>query len=173
MKRAKAMPEAVSAPTAEREAAPETTNSLAPETLARTLRAMAAELERDPALARRVARAVATPEVARADTSPQLVRGDEPDDAEPKTKRTAARTFRPRIITGAGPELGTGVPDPFVLRQKLGEAGLRAALAELRLGSLRAIVREHGLDPEGRYVRQNDAEKLRAIILAAAAARSV
>jgi hypothetical protein len=61
------------------------------------------------------------------------------------------------------------VPDPFALRKKLGEAGLRDALASLRMGSLRAIVRQHGLDPDGQLSKQNDAAKLRAHILAAAA----
>jgi hypothetical protein len=135
---------------------------LAAETLARTLRAVADELERDPALARRIAGAVReTP-----------TDGPSPAEAaeEPATPpKRPTRAFKPKLITGAGPELGTGIPDPFALYTTLGEAGLRAALDELRLGTLRAMVREHGLDPSGRASKQNDAEKLREVILRAVA----
>ncbi len=77
------------------------------------------------------------------------------------------RSFRPRLITGASPELGAGIPDPFALYAEKGEQGLRAALAELRTGSLRAIVREHRLDPAGRLAGNNDADKLRTVIVKA------
>lgn len=168
---------------------------LAPEALARTLRAVAAELERDPALARRVAAAVTadtisanaaipiaapsaglppehtpppddSPVGAPAGRLPAPAGGDLP---EPPTTARLNRSFRPRLITGASPDLGAGIPDPFALHKKLGAIGLRAALDDLRLGTLRAIVREHGLDPKGTLSRQNDADKLRAAILAAAA----
>lgn len=140
--------------------------AFAPETLARTLRAVAAELERDPALARRVADAITesaseTPAAA-APLSPSV-------ELEPAPKKRGVnQSFRPRLVTGASPELGSGIPDPFALAKRKGEAGLRAALDELRLGTLRAIVREHKLDPEGKLSRLNDAEKLREVILAAA-----
>ena len=65
-----------------------------------------------------------------------------------------------------------GIPDPFALRARLGERGLRAALDELRLGTLRAIVREHKLDPKGRLKGQNDEQKLRELILAATATQA-
>ena len=153
-------------------ASPVSAPPLAPEALARTLRAVAAELERDPALARRVAAALAAspdqPDTLSlapdAPTSEQ--RGD--DQPNPKSPR-AARVFTPRLITGASPMLGPGVPDPFALHARLGMDGLRAALEELRLGSLRAIVREHGLDPGGKVSRANDAARLREVILAAVA----
>lgn len=165
------------------------------ETLARTLRAVAAELERDPALARRVASAVsASRDGGSADTSDghpeasQGANGGAPDehprrpgepvgasggrpDAPAKAPKRTPRAFTPRLVTGAGPELGTGIPDPFALRDRLGLDGLRAALDELRLGTLRAIVREHGLDSTGKTVRQSDAAKLREAILAAVNAR--
>ncbi|MGZ3601401.1 MAG: hypothetical protein ACXWQ5_17300, partial [Ktedonobacterales bacterium] len=66
---------------------------------------------------------------------------------------------------------GQGVVDPFALYATRGEDGLGAALDELRLGSLRAIVREHQIDPLGKLAQQNDAEKLRAAILKAARKR--
>jgi hypothetical protein len=152
-----------------------------PETLARTLRAVAAELERDPALARRVASAVAANANANAnanaDDTSVGASGGRPDantDAQSadarKSKRTP-RAFTPRLVTGASPELGPGIPDPFALRERLGMGGLRAALQELRLGTLRAIVREHRLDPADKLTRLNDAAKLRETILAAVAAR--
>ncbi len=135
---------------------------LAPAALARALRAVAAEIERDPALARRVADALAAP----------LDQPEQPDAPTPApeplaTGTRAVRAFTPRLITGASPALGPGVPDPFALHAKLGLDGLRVALEELRLGSLRAIVREHGLDPGGKVSRQNDAARLRELILAA------
>lgn len=149
-----------------------------PEALARTLRAVAAELERDPALAQRVADAVSTAATAppassteeQADgerTSVPAPASDDASAAEPKPPRVN-RGFRPKLVTGASPDLGTGIPDPFALYARLGAEGLHAALAELRLGTLRAIAREHGLDPKGTLARQNDAEKLRAAILKAA-----
>jgi hypothetical protein len=85
--------------------------------------------------------------------------------------RPGARSTPPSV-PGCAPDLGPGIPDPFALRKRLGDAGLRAALDELRLGSLRAIVREHGLDPNGKLAKQNDAAKLRAAIIAAVRSRS-
>jgi len=171
------------------------------EPLARALRAMATELERDPALARRVADAMQTPgqadrpalaedapsppgsvsaptSVGRATKPATTLAALPPDDTQAEqavgTPTTRVnRTFHPRIVTGTPPELGAGVPDPFALAERLGEAGLRVALAELRLGSLRAIIREHRLDPAGRLVGQNDAAKFRAVIVEAVHATGV
>jgi hypothetical protein len=158
--------------------ASEQTPALAPETLARTLRAVAAELERDPALARRVVAALehaaetgkngntaSSPSAAQEGGATQSRR---PASVGSDAKTAKPRTFTPRLITGTSPELGTGVPDPFALYRRLGEDGLRAALAGLRLGSLRAIIREYALDPSGSLAAQNDADRLRAAILAAA-----
>ena len=149
---------------------------LAPETLARTLRAVAAELERDPALARRVAAAVATDASPTAATSAEASGGrplapdgtNTPEQAESSAALQLNRTFHPKLVTGTSPDLGAGIPDPFALYDKLGAGGLRAVLDELRLGTLRAIVREHDLDPQGVLARHNDAAKLRAAILKAA-----
>jgi hypothetical protein len=149
---------------------------IAPEALARTLRAVAAELERDPALARRIAEALAAPAPPRRERSTRVApRLPLPEDgsslpAGEGSEVGAARvnrSFRPRLITGARPELGAGIPDPFALYAEKGEQGLRAVLAELRTGSLRAIVREHRLDPAGRLAGNNDADKLRAAIVKA------
>jgi len=149
------------------EPAPSTPSSLAPEELARALRAVATELERDPALAARVAAAMSPEPAANPDTRPQAAVAE---DEQAPPRLGGGKTFRPRIITGAAPELGMGIPDPFALRVRLGERGLRAALDELRLGTLRAIVREHKLDPKGRLKGLNDEQKLRELILAATAA---
>ena len=212
---------------------------MAPEALARTLRAVAAELERDPALARRIAEALAAPTpdpsptgeaegsagnltpgpspARRGESTPTVSlvplgrgglsskRDNQDTDASAPTPAPAPaplrrargtrvaprpplpengsplpagegsevgaarvnRSFRPRLITGASPELGAGIPDPFALYAEKGEQGLRAALAELRTGSLRAIVREHRLDPTERLASNNDADKLRAAIVKA------
>ncbi len=141
------------------------------EELARALRAMASELERDPTLARRISEAMrdltAAPTSSHAQGEQGAASTTKNTEAARETKsKRASRTFQPRVVEGRNPELGTGIPDPFALRARLGEAGLRAALGELRLGSLRAIVREHKLDPAGALMRGNDAEKLRALILA-------
>jgi hypothetical protein len=44
---------------------------------------------------------------------------------------------------------------------------LRTALEDLRLGTLRAIIREYHLDPQGKLIRQNDAGRLRKAIMEA------
>ena len=147
----------------------DTGETLSPDELARALRAVATELERDPALARRVAGAMRAPKVATppevADVAPDVT--DEQPSSPSQPARRAGKAFKPRLVTGAAPALGTGIPDPFALREQLGEEGLRDALAELRLGTLRAIVREHKLDPSGKLVGQNDDAKYRALILRA------
>ena len=151
---------------------------LDPEAIARTLRAVADALERDPALARRVAAgagSTARTEAAPADAAlpaPAVHRRDPgPTDrpAERGARKSGSRAFQPRLVVGTPPALGPGIPDPFALRERLGPAGLQATLADLRLGTLRAIVREHRLDPSGRLARQNDAERLRTLILEATA----
>jgi hypothetical protein len=140
---------------------PPPAHPLDPDAIARTLRAVADALERDPALARQVAHAAAPP----------LASADHADASPPPgASRARARPFQPRLVVGTAPALGPGVPDPFALRAQLGADGLQTALADLRLGTLRAIVREHRLDPAGRVMRQNDAERLRALILEATAA---
>ena len=141
---------------------------VSPDALARALRAVAAELERDPALARRVASALGGAADSERESPLTIARVEsdaEPaDDAPPAT---IGRTFHPTIVTGVTPDLGSGVPDPFALRERLGLDGLREALDSLRLGSLRAIVREHGLDPGGRFIKLNDAAQLRERIIQA------
>lgn len=160
--------------------APTTTDrEFSPAVIARTLRAVADELERDPSLARRVAAAAGETSPARRSPNaptrgegrPSADRDEGRRGREGSQAPASGRRFRPRLVTGTPPELGTGIPDPFALVQRLGAAGLRAALAELRLGTLRAIMREHRLDPTGRLAHQNDADRLRAVILEAVGAR--
>lgn len=138
--------------------------SVDPAVIARTLRAVADELERDPALASRVAAGMDRPLTG---SDPRAVAGSEPERAP----RSAARRFQARLVTGVDARLGPGILDPFALRQRLGADGLAAALADLRLGGLRAIIREHALDPHGRAAHVNDAARLRAVILEATAQR--
>jgi hypothetical protein len=133
--------------------------ALTPDEFARALRAIAGELERDPRLARRVTEAMRAETSGSATTTPGVE----------STAKKEARPFRPRVIAGARPDLGPGVPDPFALRARLGEMGLAAALDELRIGSLRAIVREYRLDPTGKALAGTDAERLRKLILRATA----
>lgn len=144
---------------------------LSPEALARALRAVAMELERDPALAQRVAQAVsetpAAPAPSEATRQPTRRAKSQREPVAEPAPPTIGRSFHPTIVTGIDEALGPGVPDPFALRQRLGEDGLREALASLRLGSLRAIIRQHKLDATGALSKLNDAEKLRAHILTA------
>jgi hypothetical protein len=126
--------------------------------LARWLRALAREVERDPALAARVTEA----------TAPAA-----PPDPQPPVPSPAARhahrssRFGPPTIAGRAPELGTGVPDPFAVRAASGEDGLRRALMTLRAGSLRAIVRVHDLDPHGKLGPHATEQRLIDAIVAA------
>src|SRR5215467_7015866 len=78
---------------------------LTPDEFARALRAIAGELERDPSLAKRVTEAMraGTPASANASNAPA---------SEPPAKKSS-RTFRPRVIEGARPDLGPGILDPF------------------------------------------------------------
>ena len=148
-----------------------------PQTLARTLRAVAAELERDPALARRVASAIAgntTDATAPThDTPPAAATADQPNTAPADSashgqpRRRTPRTFTPSIVTGVSPDLGPGIPDPFALARRLGPDGLRAALAELRRGTLRAMIREYGIAPAAQVAHITDDARLRELILAA------
>jgi hypothetical protein len=147
-------------PAAKRRAAKKSeAQALTPDEFARALRAIAGELERDPQLAKRVTEAMRAEPVASSPTT---------RDADAPAKKPA-RPFRPRVIEGARPDLGPGVPDPFALRARLGEKGLAATLDELRIGSLRAIVREYKLDPSGKALKETDAERLRKLILRATA----
>jgi hypothetical protein len=166
-------PSAPAKETPAQEAAPSSGLPIQPEALARTLRAVADEIERDPELARRVAAAMAPPSPL-GTSGARLPLAHDPNDSEitAPSRRKVNAAFRPRLITGAGADLGPGIPDPFTLHKRLGDAGLRAALDALRLGSLRAIVREHGLDPSGRLTKQNDAAKLRAAIVQAVKSRN-
>jgi hypothetical protein len=138
---------------------------VSPETLARTLRAVADELERDPSLAQRVASAI-TGDAAAAAAAEEESANSELARA---TRPHAARSFTPTIIPGISPDLGPGVPDPFALARRLGMDGLRAALAELRRGTLRAMIREQGIAPAAQVARVTDDTRLREMILAAVA----
>lgn len=151
----------------------ESGETLSPDELARVLRAVAAELERDPALARRVAGALRVPASAPGATAGVPAPPDEMGEAETTARQTrqSGKGFTPRLVTGTAAALGPGVPDPFALREQLGEDGLRATLDNLRLGTLRAVVREHQLDPKGQLTGQNDDAKFRALILRATKSR--
>src|SRR6185437_13336168 len=77
----------------------DTGETLSPDELARALRAVATELERDPALARRVAGAMRAPKVA---TPPEVADGaldvtdEQPSSPSPPARR-AGKAFKPRL----------------------------------------------------------------------------
>jgi hypothetical protein len=131
------------------------------------LRLVADEVERNPALALRVAEASSQlPAVPRARERAHA-QANQVADAARGVAGVGAQPFTPRLVTGTSPDLGPGIPDPLALRARLGREGLRAALDDLRVGTLRAIVREHQIDPAGHASQQHDAVRLRQLILSA------
>lgn len=60
--------------------------------------------------------------------------------------------------------------NPVAILQKEGEAGLKAALAQLERSALAALIAEHNLDPAG-AAADGDASAMRAQILAQAGKR--
>lgn len=157
-----------------------------PEIIARRLRAAAADLKHAAALVEHAAASIGSlspPAPAPAPARPRA-RTALPDSSAAlesagslahtgRTKpsrsasKPAARVFTPSLVTGISPDLGPGIPDPFALAKRLGPDGLRAALAELRRGTLRAIIREHGIAPAAQVARISDDTRLREMILAA------
>jgi hypothetical protein len=92
-----------------------------------------------------------------------------PGDIAPTLRHTRRSSrYGPPSISGRAAELGTGVPDPFALLATTGEDGLRRALETLRVGSLRAIIRAHGLDPQGKLSAGATEKRLITAIVAAA-----
>jgi hypothetical protein len=155
------------------------TTPLAGEQLARWLRALAAEVERDPVLAARVTDIDAAPtEIppdatipATADIAPQPTPPQEsPVDAVPpptlKHRRRSSR-YGPPTVAGRAAELGTGVPDPFAVLAASGEAELRKLLGTLRAGSLRAIIRAHKLDPDSKLPPEATEKRMITLIVTA------
>ncbi len=98
-----------------------------------------------------------------------------PGDDHAPSGTTPRRTRLPRTgsrfgtptIPGRGTELGQGVPDPFALWAERGEDGLRVVLDGLRAGTLRAIIRAHQLDPQGKMPANAPEQRMRALILSA------
>lgn len=163
--------------------------------LVRWLRALADAVERDPALAARIAaemapppdpspsddgagervgladRAGATePELAPPAIPPDNLEGDRVALAQPIfTVRHSRRTtkYGAPTVAGRAPELGAGVPDPFAIVSATGEEGLQRALATLRTGSLRAIIRTHQLDPKGKLPPNATDQRMITVILTA------
>lgn len=130
--------------------------------LARWLHALAREVERDPDLAARVAESAGT-------VAPSVAQAPDAAPEPPPSTRHARRSskFGPPTVAGRAAELGTGVPDPFAVRAAGGEDGLRRALMTLRAGSLRAIIRVHGLDPQGKLGPNATERRLVSAIVAA------
>lgn len=75
--------------------------------------------------------------------------------------------YGPPSVSGRPPELGTGIPDPFAIFARDGAEGLRSALETLRIGSLRAIIRAHNLDPQGKLSASATEKRLITAIVSA------
>lgn len=90
-----------------------------------------------------------------------------PEPPALKHRRRSSR-YGPPIVAGRATGMGVGVPDPIALYASDGEAGLRAKLDSLRAGSLRAIIRTHGMDPDGRLPKEATERRMVTLILAAA-----
>jgi hypothetical protein len=154
----------------------------------RWLRALADAVERDPALAARVAASATEPPAgpielpaeveevpARAEplppvaTIPPATEAPAESDLITPTLRHTRRGSRygTPSVAGRAAALGTGIPDPFALFAAEGEEGLRQALATLRVGTLRAIVRAHALDPAGKLSTSTTEKRLITAIIAA------
>ena len=155
-------------------------NEDAPPPLAQWLRALADEVERDPALAARLRDRVQPPLAALATPtathnalpealvapSPALISAPEPPASSLTHRRRATRFGGPAVV-GRGADLGHGIPDPFALLAERGVEGLRAALQSLRAGTLRAIIRAHQLDPAGKLPESATEQRLVTAIIAA------
>src|SRR5690242_21580926 len=85
--------------TAHADSSSESGETLSPDELARALRAMAAELERDPALARRVAGAMRMPATATPppDGVPSDTAVNAVDDTPAAPVKRGSRTLKPRL----------------------------------------------------------------------------
>ncbi len=158
--------------------------------LVQWLRALADAVESDPDLATRVTQGMAappehsvapeppaiaqeiTPTISAATATPPAVAP--PTDAPPPVEAIAPTLRHTRkssrfgpSVTGRPAELGTGVPDPFAVFARDGEEGLRRALEALRVGTLRAIIRAHDLDPAGKVGASATEKRLVTAIIAA------
>jgi hypothetical protein len=172
-----------------------------PTIMAHWLRALAAEIERDPVLLERIAQSPelatnkidpltqapmdATPVILeKADTDPIPSLNIEPESTQPVVSsdteiapsliRHGRRSSRygPPTISGLSRNLGTGTPDPLALLAKNGEDGLRSILETVRAGTLRAIIRDYELDPEHTLPNQATEKRMITFILAAAKKKS-
>jgi hypothetical protein len=113
-------------------------------TLVETLRAMASQVEADPALAA------------------QLMAGQAMVAAQEAPTQAASRPAREVVA----PPL-----DPFAALRRSGEQGLQQALAALDLASLKAVVRAYRLDPARISARWTAPERIIDLILEQARAR--
>jgi len=154
-------------------------SELAPsaEQLARWLRALADVVEHDPALAARVAQPLPAdafiPEATLTDEAVPVVPVDTPITSEPELpvpaiahQRQSTKYGTPTVAGRSG-NLGAGVPDPFAVYKDGGEPALAQALATLRAGTLRAIIRAHSLDAPAKLTDKATDAKLRTFIIAA------
>lgn len=124
------------------------------------LRALAARAEVDVALAGQIAAALRES-------------GLLPDDAPTGGRGKTAENPRNRTL-GANRLDATpaDAPDPFVVLRERGEPGLRAALEEMDLTTLRQIVRAHRLDPARISARWTVRERVVTLIVDQVRARA-
>ena len=93
----------------------------------------------------------------------------EPETIVPTLRHTRRSSrYGAPSVAGRPAELGTGVPDPFALYASVGEDGLRHALGAVRVGTLRAIIRTHALDPQGKLAASATEKRLITAIIVAA-----
>lgn len=119
-------------------------NAVEMRALVETLRAVAAQIEADPALAAQLM-----------NTSAKKVEPDAPVETAQRTTRTVVE---PPI-------------DPFAVLRESGEPGLQQALATLDLAALKAIVRAYRLDPARISARWTAPERIIELIVEQAQAR--
>jgi hypothetical protein len=112
--------------------------------LVETLRAVASQVEADPALATRVMSAAVT--------------GTDPLEPTQAAPRLAREVVAPPL-------------DPFAVLREAGEPALQQALAALDLAALKAIVRAYRLDPARISARWTVPERIIELIVEQAHAR--
>lgn len=128
------------------------------------LRALAERAEADPAFAAQL--------LAAAQQS-GLAEAGQPSAPAPTKKGARGRGSARAAATPAGAaDEPQPTPDPFAIYRTQGEAGLRAALDELPLPTLRAIVRERRLDPARISARWTTRERVIALIVDQVKARA-
>ncbi len=151
------------------------------ETLPKLLRAVADEMDGDPALAARIAQRL-QPELAplmaigSSEKTNQLLHNaidgtiQETPTAGLRHGRRSSRYGAPTVPGASAP---AGAIDPFKILQERGAEALQNALDTLRAGALRALIRKFEMDPSAKLSARANEARLREWIVSAAQTKTV